>query len=271
MAADIHHRYFYTSDGIRLHYLEAGTGEPSLLFIPGWLMPAAIFQSQLQTLSATHRVVVLDPRSQGQSDVYKGSHSAALRARDIHEWVVHAHPQEFVLVGWSLGVMEGLDYVHRYQPTHLRGLVLIDNSIGEGTPPPAKAHPAGPPVDHKIYLHQFVRSMFKTPQSEDLLATIDASTLKVSESIAAQLLAKPYSRDYYRSTLLESHVPTLYAITPHLKYQGDALLVDDPSAQVIVYAHSGHALFVDEAERFNEDVARFVGSLPQHSRQAAAQ
>ena len=34
------HRYFKTSDGVRLHYLEAGTGPETLVFVPGWMMPA---------------------------------------------------------------------------------------------------------------------------------------------------------------------------------------------------------------------------------------
>jgi microsomal epoxide hydrolase len=264
-AAEIHHRYFYTSDGIRLHYLEAGTGEPAILFVPGWLMPAAIFESQLKALSDQHRVVVFDPRSQGQSDVYRGSHRAELRARDIHEWVTAVHAQGFVLAGWSLGVMEGLDYVHRYQPTDLRGLILIDNSIGEGTPPPATPSAPGPKLDHKTYLHRFVRSMFKTQPSPALLDTIDASNLQVSERVAAELLAKPYPREYYRQSLLSAHVPTLYAVTAHLKYQADALLQDDPNARVAIYPHAGHALFVDEAAQFNADVARFVATLSEHS------
>ena len=31
--------FFRTSDGIRIHYLEAGSGRP-IVFIPGWTMPA---------------------------------------------------------------------------------------------------------------------------------------------------------------------------------------------------------------------------------------
>ena len=40
-------RYFVTSDGVRLHYLEAGpsTGH-TIVFVPGWTMPAWIWQPQ---------------------------------------------------------------------------------------------------------------------------------------------------------------------------------------------------------------------------------
>ena len=66
-ANPIHHRYFTSSDGVRLHYLEAGKGERTLVFIPGWVMPAAVFEQQLLALSNQFRVLAFDPRSQGLS------------------------------------------------------------------------------------------------------------------------------------------------------------------------------------------------------------
>ena len=42
--------YFKTSDGVRIHYLEAGSGQP-IVFIPGWTMPAWIWQKQIDTFS----------------------------------------------------------------------------------------------------------------------------------------------------------------------------------------------------------------------------
>ena len=138
-AAQIRDEYFRTSDGIQLHYRESGAGPKTLIFIPGWLMPAEIFDAQLRALGESYHVYAFSPRSQGRSDLYVGRHTAALRARDINEFVVHVNAPDSVLVGWSLGVMEALDYVHRYRPVGLRGLVLIDNSIGAGRPP--RPHP----------------------------------------------------------------------------------------------------------------------------------
>ena len=42
--------FFKTSDGISIHYLEAGSGRP-VVFIPGWTMPAWIWQKQIDELS----------------------------------------------------------------------------------------------------------------------------------------------------------------------------------------------------------------------------
>jgi len=35
--------FFTTSDGVKLHYLEAGQG-PAIVFVPGWTMPGWIWE-----------------------------------------------------------------------------------------------------------------------------------------------------------------------------------------------------------------------------------
>ncbi|MGA8154186.1 MAG: alpha/beta hydrolase [Terriglobales bacterium] len=66
-AAETTSGYFKTSDGVRLHYLEAGSG-PAIVFVPGWSIPAWIWESQIHHFSAHYHVVALDPRSQADSE-----------------------------------------------------------------------------------------------------------------------------------------------------------------------------------------------------------
>lgn len=82
-ASPVRSQFFKTSDGLRLHYLEAGSGPRTLVFVPGWLMPAEIFEQQILALAADHRVIVLDPRGQGRSKAPPQRLQAAARARDI--------------------------------------------------------------------------------------------------------------------------------------------------------------------------------------------
>src|SRR5207244_7458497 len=59
--------WFVTSDSVRLHYLSGGSG-PTMVFVPGWTMPADIWEPQLRYFVRSHRVIALDPRSQGASE-----------------------------------------------------------------------------------------------------------------------------------------------------------------------------------------------------------
>jgi non-heme chloroperoxidase len=58
--------HFATSDGVRLHYLDAGKG-PAIVFVPGWMVPGWMWQPQIEHFSKKYRVIALDPRSQGES------------------------------------------------------------------------------------------------------------------------------------------------------------------------------------------------------------
>ena len=124
-AADM---FFTTSDGVRLHVIEAGPRQAdAVVFVPGWTMPAWIFQAQIAALSRSHRVLALDPRGQGDSQVAESGYDHLRRGRDIAELLARLGPRPVVLVAWSLGVLDSLAYVQQYGDARLAGLVLVDN------------------------------------------------------------------------------------------------------------------------------------------------
>lgn len=265
-AQETQSRFFTASDGTRLHYLEAGTGPRTLAFIPGWLMPAAIFESQIKALSKTYRVLVLDPRSQGQSAIARGSHAPERRVRDIQEWLTHAKVSDFVLIGWSLGVLESLDFLTRHPAPGLKGLVLIDNSIGVGKPPgggsPKFVDTMRDDTKREAYLRKFANGLYRTPPPPAVARAVVDSALRAPPEAAIQLLQQPYPRTYWRDAVLAQTVPVLYAVTP--KFREQALILQekrDPALVTIdIYDKAGHALFVDEPDRFNRAVMDLASS-----------
>ena len=80
--------FFTTSDGVRLHYLQAGQGR-SILFVPGWTMPAWIWEHQIAHFSRHYRVVAFDSRSHGNSERVTEGHYPNRLARDIRELTQH--------------------------------------------------------------------------------------------------------------------------------------------------------------------------------------
>lgn len=262
LSSDIKEKSFVTSDRIRLTYLSGGSGEVDLIFIPGWLMPAEIFQPQLEYFAKKYRVHSLNPRSQGTSDLYRGPRLAEMRARDIKEFIAHLGSKRFVLLGWSLGVMESLDYLTRYGQEGLMALVLIDNSIGEGDPPKAKKTSRAKMTEAQFtkYIKEFARAIFKTAQDEDFIAIVEKSGLRLAKNPADafNVLSKPYEREYYRNAVYATNRPVWYAITPRYIEQSQLFIDNHPQGRVNIYAEAGHALFVDAAAEFNEDLEKFL-------------
>lgn len=261
------HHDFKTSDGVRLHYIEAGnTGDPNrktLVLIPGWIMPAKVFEPQLIELSKHYRVLALDPRSHGQSEVAKSGHDPQRRTRDMDEFIKAAKVQDFILAGWSLGVLESLDYVARFHPKNLKGLILIDNSVGEGKPPGGRASNFTQTMNdakkREIYLRQFSKDIFRKPAPPPIAQAVVESALRAPPGVAIQLINQPYPRTYWRETLEKQDVPVLYAITPRYKDQADALETKraPDKITVLIMDNAGHALFVDEPDVFNTAVLDF--------------
>lgn len=251
-----------TSDRVRLTYVTGGSGDIDLIFIPGWLMPAHIFQSQLEYFSKKYRVHALNPRSQGTSDIYRGPRLAELRARDIKEFIAHLKSNRFVLLGWSLGVMESLDYLTRYGEQGLMALVLIDNSIGEGEPPKARKKKRSKMTQAQFtkYIKEFSQSIFKTTPDADLIETVQKSGLRLAKnpSDAFDVLTKPYEREYYRDAVYATNRPIWYAVTPRYIEQSQRFVDRHPQGQTTIYSEAGHALFVDEADGFNRDLEAFL-------------
>ena len=278
VAAPVGSKFFTNRDGLRLHYLEAGHGQRTIVLVPGWLMPAAVFRLQLEALGGEFRVLAFDPRSQGQSEISNGSHDPARRMADMEDFLNAAGVGDYVLAGWSLGVLESLDFIERKPQAGLRGLILIDNSIGEGTPPKAAAgsskRSSANPREREQYLRDFCRGIFRTPPPDDIYEAVLRSALQVPAGVANQLIAQPYPRAYWREIVAVQRIPVLYAIRPRLREQGEALLARKGGqlAQVEVFEDAGHALFVDAAPRFNAltaDFARRAFSLPANAARPA--
>jgi non-heme chloroperoxidase len=254
--------FFQTSDGVRLHYLEAGPpAAHTLVFVPGWTMPAWIWMPQIQAFSRRYHVIAFDPRGQGDSAVPAGGYEPIRRGRDVAELIERLGGQRVVVIGWSLGVLDTLAAVHVAGDRRLAGLVLVDNSVGEEpAPQPYRPSPPrhGPPPSHMAAMKSFVRMMFHRPQPPSYLDRLTEATLRTPEAASRLLLAYPMPRSYWREAVYATRVPVLYVIRPRWVAQGENLMRNRPNTEMEVFTDAGHALFVDDAARFNSVTDEFL-------------
>ncbi len=254
-------RFFLTSDGVRLHYTTAGPPNAhTIVLVPGWTMPAWIWSRQIAYFSRTYRVIAFDPRGQGDSQIAATGYDQTRRGQDIAELLAALGGQPVLLVGWSLGVLDALAYVHSHGDARLAGLVLIDNSVGENPPPTPSRIPyhAGPKLPRPVMMRNFVRGMFAHPQPAPWLDRLTHAALRTPEPAADALLAYPVPRTYWKAAIYATHKPILYIVRPKLAGQAANLAANHPDAETVVLHDVGHALFVDDASRFNTRLASFI-------------
>lgn len=255
-------RYFTTSDGVRLHFLEAGPSDAHvLLFVPGWTMPAWIWGPQIAAFSRRYHVIAFDPRGQGDSDVPSWGYDQTRRAEDIAELVARLGPRPVVIVGWSLGVLDTLAYVHSQGDARIAGLVLVDSSVGEDPAPVPirRRRHRGPPPSHPAAMHSFVASMFRYPQPAGYIDRLTAATLRMPETEARELLSYPVPRSYWREAIYSTTKPVLYIVRPGFAGQAENLKLHRPNTETAVFGDAGHALFIDDASRFDSLLDHFIG------------
>jgi microsomal epoxide hydrolase len=259
-----------TSDGVRIHYLEAGPGSsaaktPAILFVPGWTMPAEIWAPQITHFSKTRRVVAMDPRSQGLSSQTSEGNYPEARARDIKAVVDQLKLAPAVLVGWSLGVKELVAYVKQFGCNTVAGLVLVDGAAGLDPQPDLMRAPLDRFLrlqrDRPAEAARFVRGMYKKPQAPEYLDRITRASLRTPTNTAIALMLEYVASDF-RPDLAKISRPTLIVATtgPYI-YTMEDMQKRIPQARLEFMDGVGHALFVDDPPRFNSLLGDFLKSL----------
>ena len=257
--------FFKTSDGVRIHYLEAGSGR-AIVFIPGWTMPAWIWQKQIDEFSRKYHVVAVDPRSQGQSDKPTFGHLPEIRARDYKELVDYLELKQPALVGWSMACGELIKYVDQFGTDNVAGVVLVDGYLG-GRPLGESFSGIAAWVkdmqnDRQVLTERFVGSMYEKKQSADYLKRVVDASMQTPNDTAAVLVYNALSTDLFSGAFSKINRPVLFAYQPQSRPSADLLRSKlGETVRLERFDGDGHALFVDNPEKFNRVLEQFVQGL----------
>jgi non-heme chloroperoxidase len=257
--------FFKTSDGIQIHYLEAGSGR-TIVFIPGWTMPAWIWQKQIDEFSKKYHVIAVDPRSQGESDKPTYGHLPETRSRDYKELVDYLGLKKPILVGWSMACGELVKYAEQFGSDNVGGFVLVDGFLTDTPSPEMFAALSGwmnqLQQDRQKQADGFIRSMFKKPQTEDYLKRLVDVSTQVPADTAVVLIYNLIALKDASAGFARMNRPVLFAYQPESQPSADFLKSKlGDNVRLERFDGDGHALFIDDPEKFNGVLESFVQSL----------
>ncbi|HXN66525.1 MAG TPA: alpha/beta hydrolase [Bradyrhizobium sp.] len=115
---------FAEVNGIRLHYLIAGKGDPVVL-LHGYAESSHMWLPLIAKLADKHAVIAPDLRGFGQSAAPEDGYTKAAMARDIHALVKSLGYGRIRLVGHDIGLMVAYAYAAQY-PDDVDRLVLME-------------------------------------------------------------------------------------------------------------------------------------------------
>ena len=107
-------------------------------------------------------------------------------------------------------------------------------------------------------MRRFVASMFRSSPGAEYLRRLTDAALRTPPQAAAALGNYAVPRTYWRDAVYSTRRPVLYVVRPRFEAQAMNFAAHAPQNETALFAQAGHALFVDEPERFNALVADFI-------------
>ncbi|RVU70225.1 MULTISPECIES: alpha/beta fold hydrolase [Lactobacillus] len=120
---------FTTTDHVRLHYTDTGeTDKPVILGIPGIGGSLQMWRDAMALFQPDYRIVLLDPRNQGQSErTFKGQRISR-HAADVAELIDYLGLHDVIAIGNSMGAAHFWAYLDQYGKGELKCLVDLDQA-----------------------------------------------------------------------------------------------------------------------------------------------
>jgi len=115
---------FADVNGVRLHYLVAGHGDPVVL-LHGYAETSHMWLPLMKELAKTHTVIAPDLRGAGQSSTPADGYTKAVMAQDIHALLQSLGYEHIQIVGHDIGLMVAYAYAAQY-PNEVDRIVLMD-------------------------------------------------------------------------------------------------------------------------------------------------
>lgn len=263
---------FAEIDGARIHYAQAGAGDPALVLLHAFPLHSGMWAPQLDALSAQRRVIAPDLLGFGGSDAPESMYRyTMLGYADLVVGLLdHLSLERVVLGGLSMGGYVAFAFLRQYAE-RVSALILADTRAGADT---------SMAFDRRTDQQDQIARIGTTTLIETLLAGLlsdhtKANRLDLVEQVR-RLMANPPA-GFIGALEAMKHRPDateeLGAITvPTLVVVGedDSLSPPDvaqkmqeriPGAELAVLPRAGHLSNLEAAEEFNAAVAAFLARL----------
>lgn len=263
------------SDGATLYYERVGAGRP-LVLVHGWQCSSAFFARNADGLCDAFEVVTLDLRGHGKSSKGLQGHTIERYAQDVREVIEQLGLDGCLLMGWSLGGPTMLSYWKQFHcDSRLAGLGLIDMTPFPFSGAPWNFHGLRGynaegfnglieriTRDRAQYAADFTRSMFRDGVVPEDCRWMEAAIQQIPVWIAVAIYSD-YVYSDFTDVLPTISVPTVVmaansAVFPDSHTQGRHIASQIPDALFVPFAESGHALFYEEPDKFNQTVRAFA-------------
>ncbi|NVO18410.1 MAG: alpha/beta hydrolase [Bacteroidetes bacterium] len=265
--------YIEVEPNVRLHITDAGEGRPIVL-IPGWPLSDEMYEYQYNDLiNNKFRVIGITLRGFGKSDKPYGRYDYDTHAADIRKIINQLKIENAVLGGFSMGGAIAIRVASNDKGSLISKLALFGAAAPIWTQRqdfpynlPTKA------VDDLIKLNNRdrpkllsdFRKIFSADEStlnEGIAGWLNGINISSSSYAMAQCLVALRDTDL-RNDLAEIKIPTLIMHGKKDKIcsfdLAEQMKAGITGSHLIAFEESGHSLFLEETQKFNEELIKFA-------------
>lgn len=239
-------------------------GSKTIVFLHGWPLSHKQFEYQFDVLPAKgYRCIGIDWRGFGKSDKPINGYHYDRLADDVRAVVDALQLRNFTLVGHSTGGSIAIRYASRHNGYGVSRLVLIDAAAPVGfTAETAnhfihEAHNDRPKMMREVTDNFFFQ--YITPPFSDWFFQLGLQAAGWSTAAVVVMLR---DENLY-ADLPKIAVPTLIVHGIHDKVipfaQAQELNRQIRNSRLVPFHYSGHGLFLEERDKFNELLRQFIG------------
>lgn len=264
------------NEDLTIYYEQVGSGDTTIIFIPGWMMSTEVFKHQLAHFkgSTKYRALAYDPRGQGKSSKPIEGHTYQQHARDLALMLEKLGLDKVILAGWSYGVTEQLAYLNQFGAKKIKAMIMIDTGpdvsgasrnewiwyLNDDSDGYAQSFTVGIIEDRENIVREFSKWMLENPTPENV-AWLSKIASNTSSSVASIQNATGFYLDYSKDLIaLDGKIPLLYVVRDEVREVADKWIKSNTPSATAVYMGK-HMMFWERAEEFNKAVDEFLLSI----------
>ena len=250
-----------TRAGLTLAYEQQGSGQPPLVFVPGWCCDRTVFAPQAEYFALRHAVTTLELRGCGRSSRPVDGYDVPTQADDVAWLCRELGIEQPVVIGHSLGGMIAIELAARHPALPLAVVAVDPGPID----PPAEI--AQIYADFAVALERpdaaetrrtWVEGSFLPTDDPELKGRIVETMCSVPLETAAAVIRGVVAWDG-RTALEHCAVPTLVIRdSPADSDTPSRLVAIKPDVHVGMTVGSGHFVQLEVPEQVTPMIDRFL-------------
>jgi pimeloyl-ACP methyl ester carboxylesterase len=240
----------------RLHYVTAGKGEHTIVFVHCWAGNSDLWHEQVPALADKARLILVDLPGHGQSDKPHTDYTMDYFATAVLAVMRDAHVKKATLVGHSMGAPV-ICRVYKQAPEKVAALVAIDGTLRRPAVTSEQVERIKAPfgkADYRTHTTNFIAAMFPIPGTEALRDRILGELLETPQYVMVGAMEGMFGADQPDWDLKSVNVPVLVinAKNPMWTKEYEAYVRSlSPKTDYRVIDGVGHWLMLEKPDEFN--------------------